>query len=98
VHRFAKEMEMSAKQAAKALMKNDCSFNDLFDLLEKANHFDKRECVVEFLESNVKNTWTLALASESANATEEQVIAAILYELRMGTTCVCRGMARNMFA
>lgn len=42
----------------------------------------------------------LADAAQSAGVSEEQVIAALLYiePLRLGSTCICRGEARILFA
>ena len=89
---------MSAKKAAQAYLRHDCDFAVFVAALPEVRWGeDYRTEVCDYVRENVLHTWTLSLAAQSASATEEQVIAAILYELQIGSTCVCRGISANMF-
>ena len=91
---------MSATSAAQALMQLDTEIAVFADVIGNvADRVDQREQILEFIKDRVMNTWTLTLAAQSAEVSEQQVIAAMLYlpEFRIGSVCVCRGQAALLF-
>jgi hypothetical protein len=91
---------MSAVRAARALLWHDADLAAFAASIPAPHSPRHREIVTYYVRNYVMNTWTLTLAAEAAGETEEQVIAALLHlePLRIGTTCICRGEAKLMFA
>ena len=88
---------MSARAAAEALLRHDADLAEFGASVRMAG-FDKGKLVREYVRENIYGTWTLALAADAAQCSEEQVIAALLHldPLRYGTTAVCRIHAAEM--
>jgi hypothetical protein len=91
---------MSAKQAAKALLKNDAELSAFASQFRNGWESGKTLAVDSYIRENIMNTWTLTMVAEAAGATEQQVIAALMFidPLRSGSNCVCRGRAANLFS
>ncbi|SER38078.1 hypothetical protein [Giesbergeria anulus] len=89
---------MSAKKAAMALLNNDVELAAFAKSLEAPSWENSKE-VIEYLQENVMNTWTLTLVADATGFTEEQIIAALLHtdQLKVGSTCICKGIAKEMF-
>lgn len=88
---------MSAKAAAEALLRHDAELAEFGSSVRMAG-FEKGGLVRAYVREHIYGTWTLALAADAAQCTEEQVIAALLhlYPLRYGTTAICRIHAAEM--
>ena len=88
---------MSAKAAAEALLRHDADLADFGASVRMAG-LEKGELVRAYVREHIYGTWTLALAADAAQCTEEQVIAALLHldPLKYGTTAVCRIHAAEM--
>lgn len=94
---------MSGVRAARALLALDASLAECVELLTarvRPSSLEWRPAVLALVRERVMGTWTLTLAAEAAGATEQQVVAALLYlePLRIGSNCVCRGEAEMLFA
>lgn len=87
---------MSAKKAAASLIAND-PFITARAMAFETMSFSERDSEGENLLKDVMGTWTLTLAADAAGVTEEQVIGAIAYQLRLGSTLVARGIAHRLF-
>lgn len=90
---------MSGKRAAQALLDLDSDLANFADSLSDVSFFEKRNVVTAYIKNHVMNTWTLTLAARSAGVSERQVITALLHlpPLRFGSTCVCQGIAAELF-
>lgn len=91
---------MSAKQAAKALLKNDVDLAAFVASLPQGPQYGwdgSNGRIFRYIRENVMNTWTLTLVADATGSSERQVIAAVLHEMRIGSTCVCQGYAKMMF-
>ncbi len=86
---------MSAKKAAAALLRNDADLAAFVD----ANGGDWRKTgdVLAYVKDRVMGTWTLTMVAEAVECSEQQVVAALLYQIHTGSTCVCRGQAATLF-
>jgi hypothetical protein len=88
---------MSAKKAAAALLECDVELYQFAESMKEEYSSERREKIVNFMSGYLLGTWTLTLAARAAGADEEQVVAAILYALAVGSTAVCRGEAARMY-
>lgn len=90
---------MSAKSAAVALLRCDPDLAAFAATLDGLSYSQRHDLVITFIRTRIMHTWTLSLAAESAMCAEEQVVAALLYlePLHMGSSVVCRGLARNLY-
>tara|TARA_R110000868_G_scaffold249898_1_gene506358 strand:+ start:1607 stop:1891 length:285 start_codon:yes stop_codon:yes gene_type:complete len=88
--------ERDTIRAAEALMQLDA---ELAHAITKFVDYS-REDILDFIASQVMNTWTLTLAAQSAGVTEEAVIASMLHcePIHLGTKAVCRAEAFKMFS
>lgn len=91
---------MSAKQAAAALITHDPDIAEKARTIEAmgAYHEGRTEAVMNLLRETM-GTWTLTLAAQAANTTEQQVIAAMAFHpsLRIGSSIVTRGIAIELY-
>ncbi|MPQ69446.1 hypothetical protein [Pseudomonas sp. MWU12-2323] len=91
---------MSAKQAAQALIDHDPHVSVKVLEIQEMGHYhpDRRDAVMELLRE-IMGTWTLTLAAQAANTSEQSVIAALASHepLRIGTAVVARGIAAELY-
>lgn len=86
---------MSAKKAAAALVEFDCEIAEA--IRNSGNEFGRTSSIdaEKFAREHLLGTWTLAMVAAAVGASEEQVVAAVLYyQMQVGSTCVCAGVAR----
>ena len=91
---------MSAKRAAAALLHLDVELAEFSATIEPGGYDpDKEVKVTAFVRENVMNTWSLALAAQSAGVTERQVVGALLEldPLRCKTQGGGRAIAAHLF-
>ena len=91
---------MSAKQAAQALIEHDPHVSTRAREIQGMGpyHPNRRETVTHLLRE-IMGTWTLTLAAQAANTSEQNVIAALACcePLRIGTAVVARGIAAELY-
>jgi hypothetical protein len=91
---------MSAKQAAEALIQHDPHISARAQEIQDRGNYcpARREAVMDLLRETM-GTWTLTLAAQAANTTEQNVIAALACNepLRIGTAVVARGIAAELY-
>lgn len=95
-----REVDMSAKRAANALLELDADLAAFAASLEPGGDApEKRGKVAAYVRECVMGTWTLTLAARTAGMSEEQVVGALLElePLRCGAKGSGRALASQLF-